>query len=82
MIYLIMYMQCIFSDVHSELSLYFNVYEARDRFQGMNSASLYVAWRAGTRTLFLPGSYPHRPFKIPTPVFLEGLWAAKINSWN
>jgi hypothetical protein len=42
--------------------------EPRNRFQGMNSPA-YVAWRAGTITLFLLGSIaPMDSLKIPALV--------------
>ncbi len=38
--------------------------EPKNQFQGMNSASLYVAWQAGTITLFLLGSYFLAPSSV------------------
>jgi hypothetical protein len=43
--------------IHGSEPVFLNLYGAQDRYHGIESASLlYVAWRAGTITLFLLGS--------------------------
>jgi hypothetical protein len=38
---------------HTRARIFKTFMEPRNLFQGINSASLYIAWRAGTITLFL-----------------------------